>query len=140
MIDQLLTRLERVKQTGPRSWIASAPTRNDKRPSMTIRQLDDGRILLHDFGGDSAADILAAVGLDWSALFPERTDHQAKPIARPWMPSDVFEVARLEVGVVAVIAGDMVRTRAIPADDYKRLHTAAARLSDIARAAYGARG
>ena len=139
MIDQLLNRLERVKQTGPGRWIASCPTRNDKRPSMTIRQLDDGRVLLHDFGGDAAADILAAVGLDFSVLFPERTDHQAKPIARPCMPSDVFEVARLEVGVVAVIAGDMVRGRTIAGDDYDRLHAAAARLADIARGAYAPR-
>lgn len=61
-IDSLLSRLERVRRTGPNTWLASCPTREDKRPSMTIRELDDGRILIHDFGGDAPTEILAAIG------------------------------------------------------------------------------
>ncbi|MGL1834942.1 hypothetical protein ACKVEX_15210 [Rhodocyclaceae bacterium SMB388] len=137
MIDALLSRLERVKQTGPGRWIASAPTRDDKRPSLTIRQLDDGRILLHDFGGDSVDAVLAAVGLDWSALFPERAEHQAQPMRRPWLPADVFDVARLEVGVVAVIASDMVKQRSIADADFDRLQVAISRLAHVAEVAYG---
>ena len=54
--DKLLSLLRNVKRTRAGHWIASCPTRDDKHPSMTIKELDDGRILIHDFGGDSAQE------------------------------------------------------------------------------------
>ena len=48
---KLLDRLERVKQTGPRRWIAACPSHRDRSPSLSIRELDSGLVLLHDFGG-----------------------------------------------------------------------------------------
>jgi len=47
----VLDRLDKVKQTGPDRWIACCPAHDDKSPSLAVRELDDGRILLHDFGG-----------------------------------------------------------------------------------------
>lgn len=140
-IESLLSRLDRVKSIGTNRWIASAPTRSDKHPSMSIRLLDDGRILLHDFGGDSVDAILGAIGMDFRDLFPDsiRADQRVKPERRPFMPSDVFEIARLEVGVAAVIAAEMHRDKQISDPDYLRLFEAAGRLTRIAEAAYGSR-
>ncbi len=69
-IDGLLGRLDGVKRTAPNKWIAKCPTRSERTASLSIRLTDDGRVLLHDFGGDEAADILAALGLDWVQLIP----------------------------------------------------------------------
>ncbi|MDD3577164.1 MAG: hypothetical protein PHT38_09800 [Halothiobacillus sp.] len=69
-IDDLLSRLDGVRKTGPGKWVAKCPTRNERTASLSIKQTDDGRILLHDFGGSEAADILAALGLNWIQLVP----------------------------------------------------------------------
>lgn len=68
----LLNRLDGVKQTGKGRWIACCPAHRDKRPSLAIRELDDGRVLLHDFAGCETSSILAVIGLSLEDLFPER--------------------------------------------------------------------
>lgn len=137
MIDNLLSRLERVKRTGPSSWIASCPTRDDKHPSMTIRALDDGRILLHDFGGDSAAEILDALGLDWSALFPPDTKHQAKPERRPFPAMDVLRAVAFEALVVLAAASAVREGRPLTRVDDERLALACGRLQSAVDVAGG---
>lgn len=134
--DNLLSRLEGVKKTGPGRWIARSPCREDKHPSMAIRELDDGRILLHDFGGSSPEEILAAVNMTFADLFPRKVQH-GKPERRPFFPSDVFEIARREVGIVAIIAADLHKLKVVSESDYRRLFVAIERLNGIGEAAYG---
>ena len=67
-IEVVLSRLNGVKVNGRGKWMARCPTRADKSPSLSIRKLDDGRVLLHDFGGDSVIDVLAAIGLTFADL------------------------------------------------------------------------
>jgi hypothetical protein len=69
-IDGLLSRLDGVKRTAPNKWIAKSPTRNERTASLSIRLTDDGRVLLHDFGGSDAGEILAALGMSWLELIP----------------------------------------------------------------------
>ena len=133
MIDDLLSRLERVKRTGPSSWIASCPTRDDKHPSMTIRLLDDGRVLLHDFGGASAAEILDSLNLDWSALFPADTKHQAKPERRPFSSSDILKIIAFEALVVAAVGSSMHKGRTVSEADYQRLWKSVSRIQSAAK-------
>lgn len=137
--ETLLSRLEGVKRTGPGKWMARSPCRKDRTPSVSIKETDDGRTLVHDFGGASVEEILGAVGLNFSDLYPEPlpTTEGLRPIRRPWIPADAFEVARLEVGIVALIASDMHAKKDISATDYDRLMTAWGRLEHIAEAAYG---
>ena len=42
--DVLLSILEGVKRTGPGRWMARCPAHGDKSPSLSIRELDDGRV------------------------------------------------------------------------------------------------
>ncbi|MGB9813476.1 MAG: hypothetical protein ACPLRZ_11315 [Thermovenabulum sp.] len=69
-INRILIRLEVVRNTGPGRWIAKCPAHPDKRPSLAIKQAEDGRILLHCFAGCNTRAILEAIGLDYSDLFP----------------------------------------------------------------------
>ena len=64
----LLSRLDGVKPTGPGKWMARSPCRKDRTPSLSVRELEDGRTLLHDFGGASVEEVLTAVGLTFSDL------------------------------------------------------------------------
>ena len=136
-VDALIERLEGVKRTGPGRWIAKSPVREDHTPSLCVRELDDGRVLLHDFGGGSVEEILAAVGLTFADLFPPKPIEHIPRERRPFLPADIFEIVRCEVGVVAVIAADLHKNKAVAESDYQRLFTAANRLDGIARAAYG---
>jgi len=135
--DTILAKLDKVRRVGDGRWVALCPGHEDKNPSLSIRELDDGRILLHDFAGCAVESILAAVGLEFDALFPERPIEHARGMRRPFIPQDVFEIARREIAVVAVAAADMHKGRTISEADYERIFTAAERLDDIARAAYG---
>ena len=70
---------------------------------MTIRELDDGRVLIHDFGGDSPAEILAALGLTFDALFPPRAiDHHVKGERRPFPAADILRALSFESLIVAL--------------------------------------
>lgn len=69
-IAELLTRLDKV--TGkPPQWQARCPAHMDKSPSLTIKQDENGKILIHCFAGCGAGDIMDAIGMSLSDLFPK---------------------------------------------------------------------
>ena len=67
----IVDRLEFVKPNGPDKWIARCPAHSDKSPSLSIKELPDGRVLVHCFAGCGALDVMASIGLDMTDLFPE---------------------------------------------------------------------
>jgi hypothetical protein len=140
--DRLLGRLERVRQAGPGRWIARCPAHEDKGPSLSIRELDDGRVLLNDFGGCETSDVLAAVGLTFSDLFPERRPGSgpaggSAPTSSRIPPRDLLEIISEETSVVAIIAADFLARRSIPETDWQRLAKAASRIGLARDHAYG---
>jgi len=66
--DSFIARLDAARQTGPGRWMAKSPTREERTPSLSIREADD-RILLHDFGGASVEEICRALGIRVADLF-----------------------------------------------------------------------
>jgi len=133
--DLLLSKLDRVKRTGPNTWVARCPTRDDKRPSMTIRELDDGRILLHDFGGDAPAEILAAIGLTFSDLYPAKTGNNYLPERRPFPCADSFRAVAFESTIVALAGAAIVAGEPFSLFDKDRLLIAVGRIQDALTAA-----
>jgi hypothetical protein len=123
----LLDRLERVKQMGPGRWLARCPAHQDKSPSLSIRELDDGRVLLHDFGGCEIGDVLAALGLSMSELFEKPLGEL--PRTHSTIPArDLLEALDHEITVAALIVADIVRERRVHPDQFKRFTQAAARI------------
>lgn len=100
----LLSRLDKVKRTGAGRWIARCPAHDDKGPSLSIRELDDGRTLAHCFAGCDIHSVLSAVGLDIDALFPEREIQHGKPERRPFPAADVLRAIAFEA-LVVILAG-----------------------------------
>ena len=135
-VSDLLDRLERVKSTGPGKWIARCPAHADKNPSLAVREMEDGRVLVHCFPGCNVNEVLSAVGLEMDALFPPRPVESAKAERRPFFPADVFDIIRSELNVALVIIGDVYRGRTPPAEDWNRLLDVSDRLSRISGAAY----
>lgn len=70
-IDGLLSRLAGVRQTGPDRWTARCPAHEDRSPSLSIRDTGE-RVLMNCFAGCHPEDVLAAVGLTWRDLRPDR--------------------------------------------------------------------
>ncbi len=137
--DKLLSRLQRVRRTGSGKWIASCPTREDKSPSLAIRETDDGTVLLHDFGGDSVEAILGAVGLSFADLYPDKPGAIGKPVRRPFNASDVLTLVAFESTVAVVVVSDVVSGKEITDQDFERLLVAAQRLGNAAEVCNGAR-
>jgi hypothetical protein len=48
------------------------PVHDDKKPSLAVRELDDGRLLVRCFAGCPTSDVLAALDLEFADLYPDR--------------------------------------------------------------------
>lgn len=69
--DVLLHRLDGVQRAGT-GWRARCPACEGRSRKLSIAE-SDGRVLLHCFGGCTAADVLGAVGLGWKDIMPPRS-------------------------------------------------------------------
>ena len=133
-IDRLLAHLEGVKQTGPDRWIARCPAHEDRRPSLSIRELPDSTLLVKCWAGCGAADVVAAVGLSLADLFP--CNPKNSPPLRPrerWDRGDVWQLLAHEAGIAAIAAADAAAGRPTTPEDAERVGLAADRLSDAVR-------
>jgi hypothetical protein len=126
-VENLLSLLESVKLTGRQKWMAACPAHDDGHPSLAISALDDGRILIHCFAGCGAAEVLMALDLDFSALYPD-TPSSLPKVRKPWSASDVLSAVALEVLLAWHFANKMSSGETITEADRERLLLCAARL------------
>ena len=137
--EDFVSRLEKVRRSGRGRWIASCPAHDDKSPSLTIRELEDGRILIHCHAGCGPYAVTSAVGVSLSDLFPDSPIEYAKPLRKPFPAEDVIAAMELEIGVVMICAGDIAEGRALKPTDRERLKLARQRLDQAIRMARGER-
>ena len=95
---------------------------------MSVKETDDGRILIHCFAGCGTDSILGALGLEMTDLMPERVSHYA-PQVRPRVgAADILRALERELTVVAVVASDIETKREVSPEDWQRFSEAAAAL------------
>ena len=70
-IDTILAQFHQVKKCN-QGWSAQCPSHNDSQNSLSIAEGDDSRVLLKRFAGCTVDQIVQAVGLTLSDLFPDR--------------------------------------------------------------------
>ncbi len=129
-IGDLFNRLETVRRRGPGRWIARCPAHMDKSPSLAIRELECGKILLHCFAGCSVQEVLGSVGLDFDALYPERAlEHRSRPLRRPFNAHDVLAAVSFETTIVRLCANALAVGEQLSEHDRLRLRVAADRIS-----------
>ncbi|MGC8519273.1 MAG: DNA primase [Steroidobacteraceae bacterium] len=134
--EKLLERLEGVKQTGPSRWLAKCPAHKDNTPSLSIRQLDDGRVLLHDFGGCDTQAVLDALGLNMSDLFEKRLPGTGPaggfaPTRSRIPAADLLRVVDADITLCAILTSDFVSRGELSADDWRTFARAAARIGRV---------
>jgi len=83
-IELLLANLESVRPRGQNQWSARCPAHDDRSPSLSVRDMTDGRILIHCFAACTPLDVLAAIGMTMEQLMPEggANNFAAPPWAR----------------------------------------------------------
>lgn len=131
--DNLLSKLEGVKRIGVDRWLAKCPAHDDKRPSLSVREIDGDRVLVKCWTGCAAGDVLASVGLEWDALFPARPTHHGKPERRPFPAADVLRGVESEALIVAVAASNLANGIELTQEDRERLLLASARVTAAVR-------
>lgn len=125
-VDKLITQLEGVKTTGQGRWIARCPAHEDRSPSLAIREIDD-RVLIHCFAGCSTYEIVSAVGLKLSDLFPDKINTNNKPLSRPFPAADILRCLRSEITFLVVCATSLARSKKLNQEDKDRLLVSASR-------------
>ena len=134
-VDNLLSRLDRVKQTKPDSWMACCPAHADRSASLSIREIDDGRILVHCFAGCSVHEVIGAAGLSMDELFPPRPMQYGKPERRPFPAADVLRAIGFESLVVAAAGVALLSGTPFSEVDRERLIMAVQRIQSAMTAA-----
>jgi len=61
-LDEVLSRLTDVKTCGE-GWSARCPAHDDERPSLTVKEADNGLILMYCHAECSYEDICRAIGV-----------------------------------------------------------------------------
>jgi hypothetical protein len=136
MIGNFLNKLEKVRGSKGR-WVACCPAHVDRSPSLAITETDDGRILLKCFAGCSAQQVVEAVGMDLTDLFPNdnnisslKEKHFNKPVRRPFYATDLLKIIQFEALLTSVAAFDLSQGREVSTEDRKRLKTALSRINE----------
>lgn len=132
--EKLLDKLEKVRKASYGSWMARCPAHKDRTGSLHVTEKDDGRVLIHCHAGCAVADVLGAVGMEVTELFPPRADNKG-PIAKPFPAHDVLKAVEFEALVVHTILADMEGTKKSTKDQRERLKLAAERLMTASQVA-----
>lgn len=134
IVENLLSRLEKVRATGTGTWTGICPSHPDKSPSLAIRETEDGRVLIYCRAGCPTINILQAVGLEFSDLYPPRPDaHGIKPERRPFPAGDLLKLITLEATVVLIAARELLDAGDLVFGDegFTRLALAADRIESV---------
>jgi hypothetical protein len=70
-LQDLLAKFDYAKESGGH-WMAKCPAHDDRTPSLSVKEGQDGAILLKCHAGCTTEAIVAALGLQMADLFPER--------------------------------------------------------------------
>lgn len=138
-IENLISRLSGAKSTGRDRWVARCPAHEDKSPSLAVRAMPDGRILLHCFAGCDTDAVLGAVGLTFAELFPEpltREPQGLRPIRGPFSALEALQCLTHESAVVAICASDIAEGKQLSEEDAKRARVAAGRIASVLEVIY----
>jgi hypothetical protein len=102
-----------------------------------VREGEDGRVLLHCFGGCSTSDVLGAIGMDMSDLFPpddKRREVTGKPSMKPaFFASDLMRIIHFEALVVQIVAYDIAHGKLPTEETRERMLTAYQRIDEAVR-------
>lgn len=119
--EDIVSRLDYVRQTATGTWIARCVAHDDNGPSLSIKDAGGGRTLIHCHAGCGALDVLTALGLDWDALYP--------PSDRNYKAEKRQHERSVDELVVEIALADMAAGKTLSREDRDRAAQAMKRLA-----------
>lgn len=136
--EKLIQRLKKVRGRNG-SWTACCPAHDDRGPSLSVRELEDGRVLVHCFAGCETESVLRAVELDMTDLFPPEGRRKnypvtSKPGVKPaFYASDLMRIIAFEALVVQIAAFDIANGKPLSEEARNRVRLAYERIDEATR-------
>ena len=128
-ITDVLAALDAVRKTAPDRWLAQCPAHPDRSPSLSIREMDDGRVLLHCFASCETEAVLEAISLPMTVLFPKGSaEHAYKGTGGGIPAKDLLVILDHELTVAWFILNEIVEKRTVSKSEVERLSQAAQRV------------
>lgn len=85
--ESFLARLDAVRQRGAGRWVARCPAHDDRTPSLSVAEAASGTVLIKCFAGCATVDVLAAIGLTFRDVLPDRPwPKRRRPVQPAPMP------------------------------------------------------
>lgn len=129
-IDTLLSRLKKVRKSGNGSYMACCAAHDDKTPSLSIKDVGDGRILINCMAGCATEDVLAAIGMEWSDIMPERVaSRYAAPVKQRIYPADALKSIQFEARIIVLAAFNLRKDKSLSDEDMSRVEIAMERIN-----------
>lgn len=128
---RIIERLDKLSAAGENKWISRCPAHNDRNPSLSIRELDDGRVLIHCFAGCSATDVMSSIGLTLSDLYPINPLSQSH--MGTWQRQKLTEAYDFERSLITIYLSQQKEGKAAGLSDIQRVKLAYRRISKIRR-------
>ncbi len=130
-VDKLLSRLDRVTERSGGQYLACCPAHEDKSPSLSIKEVDGGRVLVYCFAGCSAAEVCASVGLELRDLFRVGESQQRYQAGPRLSHGDLLALLATEANVVYLAADMLYHGKELSEQDRNRLEGAWSRIYKI---------
>ncbi len=138
-IENILGRLEKVRQRQPGQWSARCCAHDDKGPSLSLRETTEGAVLLHCFAGCSVTEIVGAIGLELHELFPPRDTPPGAPKRTPRLltAGQALQLLADEAMLIAVAAANIAYGVSLTTVDKDRVLKAAGHINFLRRECMG---
>lgn len=126
-LDRVLSGLELVGRAG-NGYKARCPAHSDRSPSLSVREADGGRILVHCFAGCSVEAVVAELGLTMADLsgHPGRAPKQRRINGVRWR--ELQAAVAFEEQVLFIVKSDQTKGRVVGSADIERAELALSRI------------
>ena len=131
-LETILNRLGGVRRVG-KCFKAICPAHVDRTPSLSVKECDDGRVLLHCFAVCDMEAVVAAMGLRPGDLYlaakaPQKTSRLPGVRMR-----ELKAAAEFEMQILYIVKSDKLSGRTISQADWARAKLALQRISLVRR-------
>ena len=139
-IDNVLAQLSDARQMQSGQYAARCPAHGGKKRNLTIREFTSGAVGVYCFAGCLTADVVAAMGLEMSDLFPPRQLSGREPKRQPRLltAGQALELLQAEATFIAVAAANLASGVVLTPAERERLRQAAARIGWLREESMGA--
>ena len=124
-------RVSKLRMHGPDRARSCCPAHDGSNPSaLSIGRGDNGSVLLRCWQGCDVDQIVAALGLELTDLFPSRESHGRPPIRRRLISAaQALDLIHDEAQLVALCGANIAHGVQLTDDDRARCLTAAGRIA-----------